>query len=213
MSASRKSFNLSLQKKRNQIVLNPIIQRCDQDGSYVADKVVDYVEKALHIERSVGLSKALNTYGLIKNTLASQYTPDSPEFEQRVEEVMRSIILVDGDRLAQFLSDPNDYSSDGRDIPASISRPVARQTRPAETESPAPQRNTAATAVVEPETDVSEEELAYQREVEERRLKKEQRDKQKAEEKRREQESLPVEDDEDEDDERIVLNQDALHNF
>lgn len=121
---SRKSFNLSLQKKRNQIVLSPIIERCEEDGSYVADKVVDYVEKALHYERSVGLSKVQNTYELIKNTLSSQYEQDTPEFEQRVEDVLQTLIMVDGERLSQFISDPARYSSQTSNLPAQENRPT-----------------------------------------------------------------------------------------
>jgi hypothetical protein len=119
---SRKSFNLSLQKKRNQIVLTPIIERCEKDGSPIADKVVDYVEKALQYERSVGLSKVQNTYELIKNTLPSQNQKDSPEFEKQVEEVLRTVISIDGERLSQFISDPNRYSGDASDMSASESR-------------------------------------------------------------------------------------------
>lgn len=135
---SRKSFNLSLQKRRNEIVLNPIIQECEKDGTYIADRVVDYVEKALVYERSMGLSKVVNTFGLIKNTLSSQYPEGSEEHSRRVEDVLRSVISIDGERLAQFISDPYRYSSEASSMEASESRAPIERTEPVTQHSPTP---------------------------------------------------------------------------
>lgn len=214
---SKKSFNLSLQKKRNQLVLNPIIDRCDQDGSYVADKVVDYVEKALFFERSVGLSKAMNTYVLVKNTLASQYALDSDELQQKVEDVMKSIISVDGERLAQFLSDPSAYSNEAGGLPASENRSVVRSTSPppvspAKTQQPEETERSVstATAVAEPDS----EELEHQRKAEKRALeRKEEREKRRRAEQQSATSAEAEDDDEDTDDDGIQINSDALHNF
>lgn len=215
---SKKSFNLSLQKKRNQLVLNPIIDRCDADGSYVADKVVDYVEKALFFERSVGLSKAMNTYVLVKNTLASQYSVDSDELQQKVEDVMKSIISVDGERLAQFLSDPNAYSNGAGALPASENRSTVRSTPPAPVSQPKVERQeveqrsaSTATAVAEPEQE--NEEMKHQRIAEERALKRQQ---EREERRLAEEQSLAQDDnddDEEDDNEGIEINADALNNF
>lgn len=216
---SKKSFNLSLQKKRNHIVLNPIIESCDQDGSYVADKVVDYVEKALFFERSVGLSKVQNTYVLIKNTLSSQYPPDSLEFQQRVEDVLRSIISVDGERLAQFLSDPNEYSGGAGTLPASENRSTMRSTSPAPTqraEESAIDRNPAqsAVAVAEPEPVQETEEEEHRRISEERAQKKaREREEHRQAVLRASQEQDAEEDDDEDDDDDIQINGDALNNF
>lgn len=220
--SSRKSFNLSLQKKRNLNVLTPILDRCDQDGSYVADRVIDYVEKALNYEQSIGLNKVQNMYGLIKNTLASQYQPNSPEFDEKVEAVLQSIVSVDGERLAQFLSDPTHYSNDVEQMPASTKRSIPRQSAP----SPAPsravatERSMSSTAVAEREAEsvLTEEEVNFQREVEEhRRRKEEQRQREQEEENLRLQEEQENKDndegDDEGDDDGIDINLDALNNF
>lgn len=150
---SRKSFNLSLQKRRNEIVLNPIIQECEKDGTYIADRVVDYVEKALVYERSMGLSKVVNTFGLIKNTLSSQYPEGSEEHSRRVEDVLRSVISIDGERLAQFISDPYRYSSEASSMEASESRAPIERTEPITQSSPTPP------PVVDEEIEDAEEEI------------------------------------------------------
>lgn len=212
---SKKSFNLSLQKKRNQLVLNPVIDRCDEDGSYVADKVVDYVEKALFFERSVGLSKALNTYVLVKNTLVSQYSADSPELQQKVEDVMRSIIQVDGERLAQFLSDPDEYSNGAGTLSPSDNRTTTRSVSPApqpRAERPEAERSYAPTATAVAEPEVDSEELEHQRKSEERARKREQA----REERRREEQRASAQessDASDDDNDGIEINDDALENF
>lgn len=183
---SRKSFNLSLQKKRNEIVLNPIIEKCEEDGSYIADKVVDYVEKALIYERSIGLSKVLNTYGLIKNTLSSQYPEDSEEYTRRVEDVLRSVISIDGERLAQFISDPHRYSDEASDMQASANRSPIEKKSPTETPTPSSKevvqnKPTIVPDVIEEEEEVMERESQQEVEAERKRKKKEEEEKKKQE--------------------------------
>lgn len=231
---SRKSFNLSLQKKRNQIVLSPIINRCEKDGSYIADKVVDYVEKALHYERSVGLSKVQNTYGLIKNTLASQYQEDSPEFEKRVEEVLRTVISIDGERLSQFISDPTRYSGEASGMSASESRSPVQSSQPKQYASPLPVHeeieepstgnaeisatdilDTVDTPVV---TKEEEESLEFERQAQERRNQREAEKKERAilrEEALRKSKEIQVETDDEDDDEVDIsgINVSVLNNM
>lgn len=231
---SRKSFNLSLQKKRNQIVLTPIIERCEKDGSPIADKVVDYVEKALQYERSVGLSKVQNTYELIKNTLPSQNQIDSPEFEQRVEEVLRTVISIDGERLSQFISDPTRYAGEASAMSASESRPPVQSSQPKQYSTPLPVHrevdeqsmgnaeisatDISDTVDVPVVTTVDEESLVFERQAQERRNQREAEKKERAilreEALRKSQEETQAETDDDDDEVDISgINVSVLNNL
>lgn len=111
--SKRTSFNVSLQRKRNQVALGPILERSEREGTVASDIIVEYVEKALDYEKIVGLNKVMNTYKLIQNIVSSQCEYGSDEYYRRVEAVLRDVVIVDGSALSSFLSDPVEYTSGG----------------------------------------------------------------------------------------------------
>lgn len=106
---ARNSFNVSLQKKHNRIVLSPLIEKCETEGGVISDVIVDYVEKALDYEKRMGLNKVMQTYKIIQSMVGAQYPADTPQHAEAVENVLKRVIRIDGEELSNFLSDPTGY--------------------------------------------------------------------------------------------------------
>lgn len=217
--SQRKSYNLSLQKKKNKIVLTPIVERCEREGTYVSDVVVDYVERAVAYEQSKGLNKALNTYDLIKNTLSREFEEGTEEYQKRVEGVMRSVITIDGESLAQFLSDPDGFSNEAAaSISMSASRPAsvpAQSPAPVREESYVEERTPTAEPVINTTQDDEQVEIERQAEVrrKEREKARREREAQREADMKKEAEKSQNDDSVDgEEDGEIVLNEYALFN-
>lgn len=215
----RSSFNVSLQKKHNKVVLEPLIERSENEGGVISDMIVDYVEKALDLERVMGLNKVMQTYKLIQSMLSSQYPHGSAEYNQAIESVLKRVIRIDGAELSVFLSDPTGYTGGEVSPPLSSIPAIAPQVK----------------AVQEPVTNGAPQEDVYEEppvtsspapepvEVDEDELKAEQARKERAEARRKkkeEQEALlrkqqaDEEDEEDDDGEFDItnLNTGALFN-
>lgn len=124
---ARSSFNVSLQRKHNKIVLGPLIERCEEEGGVISDVIVEYVEKALDYEKMIGLNKVMQTYKIIQNMVGVQHAYGSPEYIQAVESVLKRVIRIDGEELSQFLSDPNGYVGGDLSSPLSSIPPIAQQ--------------------------------------------------------------------------------------
>lgn len=124
---ARSSFNVSLQRKHNKIVLGPLIERCEEEGGVISDVIVEYVEKALDYEKMIGLNKVMQTYKIIQNMVGVQHPYGSPEYIQAVESVLKRVIRIDGEELSQFLSDPNGYVGGDLSSPLSSIPPIAQQ--------------------------------------------------------------------------------------
>lgn len=123
----RSSFNVSLQKKHNKVVLGPLIERSEQEGGVISDMIVDYVEKALDYEKVMGLNKVMQTYKLIQNMVAAQHPYGSAEYNNAIEEVLKRVIRIDGSELSVFLSDPMGYTGGESSPPLSAMPAIAPQ--------------------------------------------------------------------------------------
>lgn len=123
----RSSFNVSLQKKHNKVVLGPLIERSEHEGGVISDMIVDYVEKALDYEKVMGLNKVMQTYKLIQNMVAAQHPYGSAEYNQAIEEVLKRVIRIDGAELSVFLSDPMGYTGGEASPPLSSMPAIAPQ--------------------------------------------------------------------------------------
>lgn len=121
----RKSLNISIQSKRFYIPINEIIAEWEEKGLSPSTKVCEALLLGYKLSNSVELSKLVNTFEMISKTLSHYYNEENTqEYMEAIENVLNKVINVDGEKLSEFLSNPEKFSSKDN----TNSQPTQKQT-------------------------------------------------------------------------------------
>lgn len=104
----RDTIHISYNDKKYYNDMKEIVSTWDSEGDVRSKKVCEDILHMEKIRNSMTLNKLLNTFEWIENTLLPGFADkNDPQFKHTVEQVFSGVINIDGNKLSEFILNPD----------------------------------------------------------------------------------------------------------